>query len=179
MPADLANPIGAALQRAEVCQTCARKEPTTVTRGITPTGGIYAPTRKPPFRTARYCIGPSAGLTYGGLEKNGGCPRNRVARRPFDILNRETAFWDCNHWSEVPLATAAVAARERNVYGPPPAARQSPGISPITCTERLRRIEDGASLAAARRCCSFGSGGVNGRSVVLDEGNRLLCTPGV
>ena len=35
----------------------------------------------------------------GGLDKNGGCPRNRLAPRLFDTLNCATAFGDCSHWS--------------------------------------------------------------------------------
>ena len=50
------------------------KGTTAVTRGITPAGGSNGPRKKPLFWTARYCIGPSAGLDYGGSRRSDAVP---------------------------------------------------------------------------------------------------------
>ena len=86
-----------------------RKGPTAVTRGMTPAGGTYASTTRLVFLDHEVLHRPiGQGLLTGGLEENGGCPRNRLRRRvPLETLGYETAFWHCGHWGQVQLATTA------------------------------------------------------------------------
>ena len=58
-----------------------------MTRGMTPAGETHAPTRKFVFLDRKVLHRPMAGLTCGGLEKNGGCPRTgmRDGFRHFEL----------------------------------------------------------------------------------------------
>ena len=75
------------------------KGPTAATRDAAPVGGMNAPTRNLVVLDREVLHRPIGKASLRGLEENGGCPRNRLARRLLDTLNCETDFWDCGHWS--------------------------------------------------------------------------------